>query len=42
MEVAFGTAGCNVTPVVVFWGFPEFREEIDYGDLELTGVDAVV
>ena len=42
VEVPFRPASGDVSPVVGLVNLPEVGEEVDYGDLELAGVDAVV
>lgn len=42
MEVPFGAAVGDVSPVFILLEVPETGEPVEHGDLELPGVDAVV
>ena len=42
MEVPFGAAVGDVSPIFVLLEVPEAGEPIEYGNLKLPGVDAVV
>jgi len=42
VEISLGSAGGDVSPVVLVFHLPQFGEEVNDGAFELTGVDSVV